>query len=173
MKSSPRGFTLTELLVVLAILGALAALLIPAGRGVIGRSRSAACLGNLRQIGSGLEAYLQDHTQLMPDLAAGRKSKSEDLPVLDTALAEYLPNPEVFHCPADSDEFEKSGSSYFWNTTQSGRHRNRLEFFGSSGASQRIPLVTDKEAWHPGEPGVNFLYADFSASTKVHFGVGP
>lgn len=172
MKPSPRGFTMTELLVVLAILAALVAFVIPAGRGVLARSRSAACIGNLRQIGSGLEGYLQDNNQLMPDLAAGRKSKSEDLPVLDTALADYLPNPEVFHCPADSEEFKKSGSSYFWNTTQSGRHRSRLQFFGSGGASQRIPLVTDKEAWHPGEPGVNFLYADLSASTKVHFGVG-
>jgi prepilin-type N-terminal cleavage/methylation domain-containing protein len=171
MKRPSRGFTLTELLVVLAILGALAALVIPAGRGVLARSRSAACLGNLRQIGTGLEAYLQDNNQLMPELAAGRKSKSEDVPVLESALAPYLPNQEVFHCPADSVEFKKSGSSYFWNTTQNGRHRSRLEFFGTAGETKRIPLVTDKEAWHPGESGVNFLYADLSASTQVQFGV--
>jgi prepilin-type processing-associated H-X9-DG protein len=33
-------------------------------------------------------------------------------------------------------------------------------------------LISDKESWHPGESGVNFLYADLSASTKVNFGVG-
>jgi prepilin-type N-terminal cleavage/methylation domain-containing protein len=171
MKRSFRGFSLTELLVVLAIIAALAAIVLPVGRSVLARSRSAACLSNLRQIGTGLEAYLQDNGQTMPELAAGRKSKSEDLPVLDTVLAEYVPSREVFHCPADHEIHEKSGSSYVWNTTQNGRHRTRLEFFGTAGEAKRIPLVTDKEAWHPGDPGVNFLYADLSASTQVHFGV--
>jgi prepilin-type N-terminal cleavage/methylation domain-containing protein len=171
MKRPFRGFTLTELLVVLAIIAALAAIVLPVGRSVLARSRSAACLSNLRQIGTGLEAYLQDNSQTLPELAAGRKSKTEDLPVLETVLAEYLPGQAIFHCPADQEIFDKSGSSYLWNTTQNGRHRTRLQFFGAAGEAKRIPLVTDKEAWHPGDPGVNFLYADLSASTKVNFGV--
>ena len=164
------GFTLTELLVTLLILTVLAGIAFPIGSAVMARSRSAACISNLRQIGVGLEAYLQDHAQTMPDIAAGRKSKGEDTPVLETELAAYLSNPEGFHCPADHEVFEKSGNSYIWNSTQSGRHRNKLEFFGKSGADKRIPLITDKEDWHPGESGTNFLYADLSASTKVKFG---
>ena len=169
--SITRGFTFTELLVVLAIIAVLAAIAVPVGRSVMARSRSAACLSNLRQIGAGLEAYLQDHAQMMPDISAGRRSKAEDTPVLETALAGYLPNPESFHCPADHGHFGKSGCSYLWNSSQSGRHRLRLVFFGKEGDDRRIPLVTDKESWHPGEPGVNFLYADLSASSKVEFGV--
>ncbi len=165
------GFTLTEMLVTLVILAVLAGISIPLGRSLVARSRSTACLSNLRQIGTGLEAYLQDNNQLMPELAAGRKSKGEETPVLETALSPYLPDPAVFHCPADPAEFARSGSSYLWNTTQNGRHRTRLEFFGKSGGDARIPLVMDKEAWHPGESGVNFLYADLSASSKVQFGV--
>jgi hypothetical protein len=46
-----------------------------------------------------------------------------------------------------------------------------MEFFGKYGTDKRIPLVTDKEDWHPGESGTNFLYADLSASNKVKFGV--
>ena len=173
MKITRPGFTLTELLVVLAILGALAAIAIPVGRSVLARSRTAGCLSNLRQIGVGLEAYLQDNNQVMPAVPAGRKSKAEDVPVLETELATYLPDPSVFHCPADHEIFEKSGCSYIWNSSQSGRHRLRLEFFGKTGQDNRIPLVSDKESWHPGESGVNFLYADLSASTKVNFGVSP
>ena len=88
-----------------------------------------------------------------------------------TELASYLSDPEVFHCPADHVEFERSGCSYIWNASQSGRHRLRLEFFGKTGDDHRIPLVIDKESWHPGESGVNFLYADMSASSKVQFDV--
>jgi prepilin-type N-terminal cleavage/methylation domain-containing protein len=165
------GFTMTEVLVVLAIVAALAAIAVPIGKSAMARTRNAACLSNLRQIGTALEAYLQDHTQTMPDIAAGRKSKAEDTPVLETELAGYLPNPESFHCPADPECFEKSGCSYLWNSSQSGRHRLKLVFFGQEGDDRRIPLVTDKESWHPGESGVNFLYADLSASSKVEFGV--
>ena len=167
----PSGFTLTELLVVLLIIAVLAAIAIPVTRSVLARSRMTACLSNLRQIGVGLEAYLQDHADNLPNVAAGRKSKMEDVPVLETELAPYLPNSESFHCPADHEVFKDSGSSYIWNSTQSGRNRYRLEFFGKSGTDKRIPLVTDKEDWHPGETGTNFLYADLSASNKVKFGV--
>ncbi len=166
-----RGFTLTEILVVLLIIAALAAIAYPIATSVLARSRKAACLNNLRQIGVALEAYLQDHAQTMPNIAAGRKSKLEDTPVIETELASYLSNPESFHCPADHESFAKSGSSYIWNSTQSGRNRSRLEFFGKSGTDERIPLVTDKEDWHPGEPGTNFLYADLSASSKAKFDV--
>jgi len=165
------GFTLTELLVVLLIIAVLAAIAVPITKSVLARSRMAACLSNLRQIGIGLESYLQDHADTLPNVAAGRKSKLEDVPVLETELASYLTNPETFHCPADHKVFKESGCSYIWNSTQSGRNRFRLEFFGKSGNDKRIPLVIDKEDWHPGENGSNFLYADLSASNKVKFGV--
>lgn len=172
-KARSRGFTLTEILIVLAIIAALTAIAVPVGRSVMARSRNAACLSNLRQIGTGLEAYLQDHAQMMPEIAAGRRSKAEVTPVLETELASYLSNPETFHCPADHQHFKNTGCSYLWNSSQSGRHRLRLVFFGKEGDDRRIPLVTDKESWHPGESGVNFLYADLSVSSKVEFGVNP
>jgi prepilin-type N-terminal cleavage/methylation domain-containing protein len=167
----PAGFTLTELMVVVLIIAALAGISYPVGKALIARSRSTACIARLRDIGVALESYLQDNAQTMPNIAAGRKSKGEEVAVLDTELRPYLSNPESFHCPADHELFEHSGCSYIWNSTQSGRNRNSLAFFGKSGADKRIPLVTDKEEWHPGEPGVNFLYADLSASNKLRFGI--
>jgi prepilin-type N-terminal cleavage/methylation domain-containing protein len=167
----PAGFTLTELLVVLLIIAVLSAIAYPVGKSIIARSRSTACIAKLRDIGAALESYLQDNAQTMPNMAAGRKNKAEEVAVLDTELRPYLSNPEAFHCPADHKLFEHSGCSYIWNSTQSGRNRNSLDFFGKSGTDKRIPLVTDKEEWHPGESGVNILYADLSASNKLRFGI--
>ncbi|MDB6077152.1 MAG: hypothetical protein JWO82_899 [Akkermansiaceae bacterium] len=165
-----RGFTLTELLVTLAIIAALVAIAVPVGLSVRRKSQRAACISNLKQIGVGLESYLQDHGQIMPEWQAGRKSKSEAGPVMETELEPYV-GENNFHCPTDAKEFARSGSSYLWNTTQNGRNRNNLVFFASGGEVGKIPLISDKEGWHSGSPTVNFLYADLSASTQVHFGV--
>lgn len=165
-----RGFSLTELLVVIAVLATLLGIGIPVTRSVLAKSRQAACLTKLRSLGVTLESYLQDHNRVLPDLAAGRASKADDTPVLETALLEYVENADAFHCPQDSREFTKSGSSYLWNSTQSGLAVSKLAFFGITGRPDKIPLITDKEAWHP--DGTNFLYADLSGSTKVRFATG-
>ena len=47
------GFTLIELLVVIGIIGALAAIIYPISRSMIGKSREAACLTQLRSLGLG------------------------------------------------------------------------------------------------------------------------
>ena len=65
-----RGFTLIELLVVIAIIAILAALLVPAVKEAQERSRDAACKYNLRQIGTGLYSYVQDHSFNMPPTAS-------------------------------------------------------------------------------------------------------
>jgi prepilin-type N-terminal cleavage/methylation domain-containing protein/prepilin-type processing-associated H-X9-DG protein len=168
--SKARGFTLTEMLVVLAIIGALAGIGYPVTRSFIGNSREAACLGKLRSLGAALQTYLQEHNDKMPELAIGRASKTEDLPVLETVLLPYLDAPAAFQCPADKEQFVKSGSSYLWNSTQNGLHVSQLSFFGIKDRPDKIPLITDKESWHPG--GTNFLYADSSSSNKPRFAAG-
>lgn len=169
-----RGFTLTEMLVVLAIVATLAGIAFPFIRSGIRASHRAGCLSNLQQIGIGLESYLQDHNQRMPELVAGRKSRDEDAPVIEVLLMPYLKTEEVFHCPADSEVFAETGSSYLWNTTQNGLPRSKLSFFGEEGDLSKIPLVIDKESWHGGDDsGSNFLYADYSASNRLKFSVSP
>lgn len=163
-----RGFTLTEMLVVLAIIGTLAGIGYPVTRSFIAKSREASCLGNLRSLGVALQTYIQEHNDIMPDLQIGRASKTDDIPVLDTALLPYLGSPDVFHCPADKHEFEKTGSSYNWNHLQSKRRVSDLYFFGVR--EDTIPLISDKTAWHPS--GTNFLFADLSSSNKPRFVAG-
>ncbi|MBL9123560.1 MAG: DUF1559 domain-containing protein [Planctomycetaceae bacterium] len=57
----PRGFTLLELLVVVAIVGVLVGLLLPAVQAAREAGRRAACHNQLRQIGFALHAYHDSH----------------------------------------------------------------------------------------------------------------
>ena len=169
-KKHNNGFTLTELRVVIAIIATLAGIAFPVSRSFIGKSRQAACLTQLRSIGIGMQEYLQENNQTMPLLSPGRTSKTEDIPVLETVLLPYLQSPEAFRCPADKKQYDASGSSYLWNPTQNDLHVTKLAFFGVTNRPESIPLVFDKEAWHP--RGVNFLYADSSTSSEIRFSTG-
>ncbi len=61
--SSQAGLTLLELLVVITIIGLLAALLLPALAHAKRRAQRLQCLGNLRQLGTGLQVILaSDHS---------------------------------------------------------------------------------------------------------------
>ncbi len=156
---------MVEAVIVLVIIAVLMAVVYPIASSVTAKSREAVCLDLLRSQGIGLQAFLQDHSDTMPELAIGRNSKTEDVPVLDTVLLNYVGSSEAFHCPADHKLFEKTGNSYNWNHLQNNRRANDLYFFGVP--EELIPLISDKEAWHPG--GTNFLNADLSSSNRPRF----
>ena len=62
MRIANRGaFTLMELLVVIAIIGILAALLLAAISEAKGRALRIQCANNIRQLGSALQGFVQDH----------------------------------------------------------------------------------------------------------------
>ena len=65
-RSRTSAFTLIELLTVIAVIGILAAILIPVIGNVRQKADEATCLNNLRQIGAAMGLYQSDHKGVFP-----------------------------------------------------------------------------------------------------------
>jgi prepilin-type N-terminal cleavage/methylation domain-containing protein len=157
------GFTLIELLVVLAVISVLAGLMFP----VLGKAREAgrgtACLSNLRQIGIGLQLYVQDNQNRLPVMRDRSLTTTNELPFPEEVLAQSVGNTNVFRCPSDKELFTTTGSSYSWNSLLNGQDAERLTVLGRNFNPHQIPVMFDKERFHAarGETRAqNFLYAD-------------
>jgi len=98
-----KGFTLIELIVVIGVIAILAGLLLPALAQAKDRSRAIKCVGNEKQMGVGMELYIQDYGYYPPgrekdvtqwDLCVGTYAGGKaDLLSLDARTA-------LFACPS-------------------------------------------------------------------------
>ena len=176
LKTSVAGFTLLEMLTVLVITSILLGLGVPGYLRVKRQARAKLCAGNLRHLGAALNLFLGDHNLRMPILALGRDDKNdESMPTLDTELLEYVDSEESFRCPCDyGGLWEKTGSSYFWNSLVNGQMMGNISFMGLTKNQTAIPLISDKENFHKhvGHE-VNILYADGHVEAELQFSVLP
>jgi prepilin-type N-terminal cleavage/methylation domain-containing protein/prepilin-type processing-associated H-X9-DG protein len=168
LKLRQLAFTLIELLVVIAIISTLAALLAVGLGRAKELARGTACLSNLRQIGLGLQIYVQENNNRMPSLrdrAPGTNAPvTNALPTVEVALSNQVGNVLVFRCPSDRQQFfEQTGSSYAWNSLLNGQDADHLRVLTLNLGSSQTPVIFDKEAFHAArgaKKGVNYLYAD-------------
>lgn len=95
-KRSP-GFTLVEILVVIAVMAILAAILFPVFAQTRARARQASCASNLSQIGRAGMMYVMDHDERFPTCYY----TSGPPYVVDprTSLQPYIKNYDVLYCP--------------------------------------------------------------------------
>jgi len=116
-KQSSRGFTLIELLVVIAIIAILAAILFPVFARAREQARKTTCLSNLKQIGLGMQMYIQDYDEQFPwlmqdgrnnDNATGLSKQMTAGPpnlngvrglFMEYAFQPYVKNYGLFACP--------------------------------------------------------------------------
>ncbi|MDD7984952.1 prepilin-type N-terminal cleavage/methylation domain-containing protein [Lentisphaera marina] len=115
-----KKFTLIEILVVVAIIGILASLLLPSLSRARERGKAAVCLSNLKQVGVGTYMYTEDNENLFPI----RRNE-----VWDTYEEYQGVSTKMWECPSDKGNwdnggavvydgrttYERRGSSYHWN----------------------------------------------------------
>jgi prepilin-type N-terminal cleavage/methylation domain-containing protein len=109
------AFTLIELLVVIGIIGILSSLLLPALSKGKQSAQSAACMGNLRQIGLTLEMYVQDNRDRLPVCAGYLPSQQSNVPPITVTLFPGQKTNRLFQCPMDRYIFPVEQTSYEWN----------------------------------------------------------
>ncbi len=121
MKNIKLGFTLIEVLVVIAIIALLVGILFPVFSTVKAKSRQATCATNLMEIGVSISMYCADYDQRMiPCISFANFARANDplpgdqqmvgysfanIPVADawawsTILFPYVKNENTYYCPA-------------------------------------------------------------------------
>lgn len=89
------GFTLAELLVMLAILSILSAILLPVFSQGRESGRRTACLSNVRQLAQGVQMYAQDFDEHLPTLGIGSEGRGRWM----WQIQSYVTHKQSFTCP--------------------------------------------------------------------------
>jgi prepilin-type N-terminal cleavage/methylation domain-containing protein/prepilin-type processing-associated H-X9-DG protein len=160
------AFTLIELLVVCAIISILAALLLPAVAKAKMRAQRAACISNLRQIGTAFAIFAHDlehHGEFPVRVSTNFNGAMEFVPP-DAAIAEAfqvfncvrseLSTPKVLLCPTDTRGAAQNFSIL--------RQTNVSYFVGAQASPNSPGIVT------AGDRNVTFNSGEYAWNSELH-----
>ena len=104
-----RAFTLVEILVVLFIIGVLAALLFPYFARARENARHSSCQSNLKQIALGFMQYARDYDEKFPlaytdNDGSGAYNANFDRGWMDN-VQPYIKSTQIFQCPSESENY--------------------------------------------------------------------
>ncbi|MCA9054861.1 MAG: DUF1559 domain-containing protein [Planctomycetaceae bacterium] len=156
-----QGFTLVELLVVMAVIAVLVGLIMPAVQNVRESARQAQCIDHLKNIGTGIHTFTTSHYDRLPMLGVPEGENGEFrawtaaiLPQVEQKpLWDLLKDPmydpsgetvPVFLCPSD---------------TSTNLKPNALSYVANAGYAGRVsPTATP--TWLKGIPGTGMIYSN-------------
>jgi len=122
LQSKGQGFTLIEILVVIAIIAILAAILFPVFARARENARRASCLSNIKNLGLAVMMYSQDYDERMPRtttygpllLETGKNSSNgpdasgQYLHLWQHVIYPYVKSPQAYLCPSASVTWDGS-----------------------------------------------------------------
>lgn len=114
------GFTLFELLAVIATIGILAAILLPALARSRETARRASCLANLAQLGMVLKMYAEEHDRNLPWSGGGGNADG-----LLALRGDYVTDSRIFFCPSDSNITDRAITQGEWTAKLNGDGEGR------------------------------------------------
>lgn len=173
---SEAGFTLLEIATVIVILGILASLCFPVVRGFKGRSEGLKCASNLKGLGVGVQAYMNDYGH-WPQIANTERGRGlNSAPVSESAqnlakqwietLKPYGIGETTWHCPSVENQIRQQGKK---EALAAARIDYTPTVFDSKQDSPTLwpkhPWFVEKGALHG--TGPNVLFADGSVSNML------
>jgi general secretion pathway protein G len=145
-----KGFTLVELLVVVAIVIILAGILYPVFASTRRAAYSAACISNLKQIGLAVTLYSQDYDETFPtacdqidrhpshQILRAQPDWPKPTPYAWEVLKPYVKNPGVWRCPGDSGFYIEGGGQIIMDFRPNTYEKSKSgSMDGQSGSSYR------------------------------------
>ncbi|HLX73046.1 MAG TPA: type II secretion system protein [Verrucomicrobiae bacterium] len=178
-----RAFTLVEMLVVIAVIGILAALLLPVLSKTKLKAQQTYCLNNQRQLQAGWLMYVHEQNGSLPLNAAevaiysphastsnswvvGDVTVSADLSFIrQGSIFPYVGNPDVYHCPSDASTVENTNAlrtrsysiEYYMNGDIDPQYFSNLPQGAFVGLATRYSEISS--------PSTVFVFLDENAST--------